>query len=102
MKLYDAFFNSFALVLSVPQEDPSGRSLIISGADFERIKNAALINSEQRRRAYIESVKEEKERALVCNDHIFARSNLGASTFLCFSIRSVNYFSQGGGAYWTG
>jgi hypothetical protein len=48
----------------IPQEDPSGQSLVISAADFERIKNAARITPEYERQAMIDRLKEEKERAL--------------------------------------
>jgi len=51
--------------VSVPREDPSGHTLVISAADFVRIKNAARVTSEQERQAAAEKLKEEKERALV-------------------------------------
>jgi len=49
----------------VPREDPSGQTLVISTADFLRIKNAARVTTEQERQAVAERLKEEKERALV-------------------------------------
>ena len=50
---------------SIPQQDPSGQSLIISGADFERIKAAALINTKQRHQYWVEHAKQEREKAMV-------------------------------------
>jgi len=49
----------------VPRDDPSGQTLVISSADFLRIKNAARVTTEQERQAVAERLKEEKERALV-------------------------------------
>ena len=49
----------------MPQEDPSGQTLVISTADFMRIKNAARVVTEQERKAAADRIKEEKERALV-------------------------------------
>lgn len=56
----------------IPQEDPSGRSLVISAADFERIKNASRVTSEQDRRLRVERLKEEKQRAM---DELEERKN---------------------------
>jgi len=52
-------------VIRVPREDPSGQTLVISSADFLRIKNAARVTSKQEREAAAERLREEKERALV-------------------------------------
>lgn len=51
--------------LIIPQQDPSGQSLIISGADFERIKAAALINTKQRHQYWVEHAKQEREKAMM-------------------------------------
>jgi len=52
-------------VVRVPREDPSGHTLVISSADFWRIKNAARVITEEERRAAAEKIKEEKEREMV-------------------------------------
>ena len=49
----------------MPREDPSGQTLVISTADFLRIKNAARVTTEEERQAAADRLKEQKERELV-------------------------------------
>ncbi|XP_031566387.1 cilia- and flagella-associated protein 45-like [Actinia tenebrosa] len=47
--------------LRVPQEDPSGRSIILEGAEFGRIKSASRVLSKEEREAALEELKRRKE-----------------------------------------
>ena len=68
---YSTLFNYYKLCydfVSVPQEDPSGHSIVLSGWDFDRIKNAARVLSPEEKRAAAERMKAAKEEALVKSD----------------------------------
>jgi len=62
---YKTFYYYYYRYNRVPREDPSGRTLVISAADLQRIKNSATVISEQERKAAADRLKEEKERAMV-------------------------------------
>ena len=54
-------FNPF----SVPNEDPSGQSVILSNWEFYRIRNAARVLTEQEKKMEIDRQKEAKEDQMV-------------------------------------
>ncbi|XP_013412315.1 cilia- and flagella-associated protein 45-like [Lingula anatina] len=49
--------------LIVPKEDPSGVSIILEGYDFNRIKNASIVMTQEQKMAELERIKREKEMA---------------------------------------
>ena len=49
----------------VPQEDPSGNSLVIPAADFMRIRDAALVLTDDERKYAAEDAKRRKEQQQV-------------------------------------
>lgn len=51
----------YVVFCSVPQEDPSGQSIIISRSEFDRIQHAARILSDEERKAKLEDLKRLKE-----------------------------------------
>lgn len=57
--------------VSVPTEDPSGESLIISPEEFERIKWASHVLTKEELVAREQAFKKEKEAILVTQLHSF-------------------------------
>lgn len=55
--------------VSVPTEDPSGESLIISPEEFERIKWASQVLTKEELEAKEQAFKKEKEAILVTHLH---------------------------------
>lgn len=55
--------------VSVPTEDPSGESLIISPEEFERIKWASQVLTKEELNAREQAFKKEKEAILVTHLH---------------------------------
>ncbi|XP_053560772.1 cilia- and flagella-associated protein 45 [Bombina bombina] len=47
--------------LIVPAEDPSGKSLIMTAMDFQRIRSAARVRTKEEREVAMQAVREEKE-----------------------------------------
>lgn len=47
--------------LIVPEEDPSGQSIILSRAAYERIKYASRVPTEEEKRARVEELKDSKK-----------------------------------------
>ena len=54
----------------VPDEDPSGQSVILPFYEYVRIKDASRVPSEEERQAMINAIKKDKEQAMV-NLHYF-------------------------------
>ncbi|XP_054979384.1 cilia- and flagella-associated protein 45 isoform X2 [Sorex araneus] len=55
--------------LIVPTKDPSGKSLIISPEEFERIKGASTVQTREEREAQELALQKEKDRMLVATGH---------------------------------
>lgn len=66
---------------SIPTEDPSGKTLIISPVDFERIKAASRVISDEEREVMRKAISAEKMNAAVGNSptmtHIGHNATLG-------------------------
>ena len=50
----------------VPEEDPSGNSIVLGFGDYLRLKNASKVLTHEEKVARLEAEKIAKERALVC------------------------------------
>lgn len=78
---------------SVPTKDPSGKSLIISPEEFERIKWASSVQTREEREAQEQALQKEKDRMLVATGH---RGHCLPTGGHCPARRGVTALSTGG------
>ena len=73
-------FENIALSFSrVPSDDPSGKSIVLSRREFERIMSGSRVLTKAEREAQMERIKKEKEEA-----QVNFRSNFQKKISFCF------------------